>query len=429
MRWHLDPFTGNTISGWIYDPSNPDSDITVLAINGSAMLGSAKASDMRESLAGSPHKTHCGFTISLECNADPASVVLLACDYSRFSDSVIIYSADKSVIGTRSMPYQRFEELSRRHSGSNSSAKLSALALPKLAQKSVLDIGCNEGFFCQMAAKAGASRVLGIDQSSLSIEKARLRLAAAPATPDSRVEFRCDSWWNIPDETFDVILFLSAIHYEPEQKKLLDLLASRLNPDGILVLECGVIPGASENWAIIKRTDDILRFPTEKLLYSQLLSSYAVRKIGKSVTQAGDPLPRFVYHCSVRRPVVGIIRGISGTGKSTFAHLLKEKGIPTYASDSFFHMYHDELKGHAPATPMYSAIANELTTRGWNHAAEKLREIGAIGDFCRDFISCLPLDADLLFVEGEIFRHADIYEAFCAELKKRGASPWKVDKS
>lgn len=430
MRWHLDPCTGNTITGWIYDELSPSNDIVVLAVNGAALVGKASATDYRESLAGTSHKVNSGFSITLAQGTDPASTVLLACDYARYSDTFVIYSPDQSAIGTRAMPYQRFEDLSRKTSASRSNEKLRALKLPRLAKKSLLDIGCNEGFFCQIAAKSGARRVLGIDQSSLSIEKAKLRLAALPELSSMPIEFRCASWWDIPEERFDVILFLSAVHYEPEQKRLFDFLATRLEPDGLLVLECGIAPGESEHWVLVNRGKDHYRFPTEKLLYSQLLSSYAVLKKGQSVTQQGDPLPRFVFHCHVKRPTVCIIRGRSGSGKSWLSRTLWQKGIVTFSSDTFFSRYQTTYKDYAPATPLYAMIANELDTRhGLNHVIEKLRELGAIEEFCRDFTDCLPFEDELLFVEGEVFRHEDVYTAFCAELKKRGAIPWKMDRS
>src|SRR5690606_4633755 len=73
--------------------------------------------------------------------------------------------------------------------------KLKALMLPDLQGRSFLDIGCNEGFFCGFAKFAGASRVVGLDKSTLFIERARRRF------PDC--EFLLQGWDRLPDGEFD----------------------------------------------------------------------------------------------------------------------------------------------------------------------------------------------------------------------------------
>ena len=429
MRWHFDPFTPTRISGWIYDEANSDSELTILAIHDATVLGKATATEARQDLSGTPHNINSGFTIPLPGDIDPTALTLLCCDYAHFSDSFIIYSPDKAQIGQRIAPYQRFEDLSRRTSASESQAKLRTLALPRLSNLSVLDIGCNEGFFCQIAAKMGARRVLGMDCSQLSIEKAKMRLEATPSLSKAPIEFRHASWWAVPKEQFDVILFLSAIHYEPEQKKLLDFLATRLKPDGLLILECGVAQNASSAWTLVNRGADMYRFPSHEHLCTTLLSRYAVTTRNKSVMQKGDPVPRFVFHCSLKRPTVGVIGGRSGHGKSFFAGLLREKGLATSSSDSFLVHCKETPQERLPQTPMYAMFRDEIDLSGLNHLAAKLERLGAVEEFCRDFVASLPLERDLLFIEGEVFRHEHIYAALCAELKRAGAVIWRIERS
>src|SRR5512134_241970 len=110
---------------------------------------------------------------------------------------------------------------------SDSQEKLTRLRLSRLGPikgKSVLDLGCNEGFFCGALLEKGAARVLGIDQWPGVIAKARDRFPKA--------EFKVGSWWDLPDEKFDLILFLSAVHYEPRQRALFDKLLNHLTPTG-----------------------------------------------------------------------------------------------------------------------------------------------------------------------------------------------------
>ena len=119
------------------------------------------------------------------------------------------------------MPYQTFSD---QKGGSDSPGKLKALKLPDLEGKSVLDIGCNEGFFCVEAKKQGATRVVGIDKVPAVIEAARQR------APD--IDFRCQTWDTLPEGPFDVI---TCFHYL--QRDLFPKLGARLTPGGLLIVE------------------------------------------------------------------------------------------------------------------------------------------------------------------------------------------------
>ena len=77
--------------------------------------------------------------------------------------------------------------------------------------KSFLEIGCDTGFFVLRAGMDGASKAIGIDRNARALanaERARTRLGLG------QVQFHNAS---IPDlgvqERFDVVMFLSAIHY------------------------------------------------------------------------------------------------------------------------------------------------------------------------------------------------------------------------
>lgn len=139
-----------------------------------------------------------------------------------------------------------------------SPAKLIALDLPKLEGKSFLDVGCNAGFFCGFADWQGAKRVVGIDSSEGFLATARELFP--------RCEFICKDWSNLGEEKFDVIIFLSAIHYAQDQQAMLDLLMDRLKPGGVLVLEIGIAPGAKNEFVEVKRSIDSRFFPRKKSL-------------------------------------------------------------------------------------------------------------------------------------------------------------------
>jgi SAM-dependent methyltransferase len=224
------------------------------------------------------------------------------------------------------MAYQSFEDQT---GDSNSLGKLSKLQLPSdMSGLKVLDLGCNEGFFCAEVLKRGATYVVGIDSNSELIEKARLRVPKA--------ELICGSWFDIPDTKFDFVLLLSAIHYEFNQKKLLQKILTHLEYSGTLILECGVVRDVPESWHLIQRHDSIFSFPSWNLLLNDLLDGYAVRDIGLSINQDGDPLPRYVFHCKSQIPTVILISGSSGSGKSIISREFQKKGYRALQLDMFF---------------------------------------------------------------------------------------------
>src|SRR4051794_23896292 len=113
------------------------------------------------------------------------------------------------------MGYQTFDG---QRGDSRTAEKLERIQLPpSLEGKSVLDLGCNEGFFALEAKKRGAVRVVGLDHDKRSIQAAKEH--AAQANLD--VEFLCSKMSDLPKEKFDFILLLSALHYIDEPARLL----------------------------------------------------------------------------------------------------------------------------------------------------------------------------------------------------------------
>ena len=133
-------------------------------------------------------------------------------------------------------PYQTFPG---EEGDSDSQRKLAALKLPSFLGKSVLDVGCNEGFFCLEALKRGATRVLGIDRNPDFISRAKSRHARLHI--GGQIDFDCRTWDTLPADKFDVVLLLSALHYAEDQRAMIQRLVEHLTPQGLFVLEAGVV--------------------------------------------------------------------------------------------------------------------------------------------------------------------------------------------
>ena len=91
-----------------------------------------------------------------------------------------------------------------------------------LTDQSVLDIGCNAGFYSIEMKKRGARRVLGIDSDEDYLAQARF--AARVSGQD--IEFRALSVYEIGalDEEFDLVLFMGVLYHLRYPLLALDLI-------------------------------------------------------------------------------------------------------------------------------------------------------------------------------------------------------------
>lgn len=98
-----------------------------------------------------------------------------------------------------------------------------ASSMPRdLSGKTVLDVGCNGGFYSIEMKKRGASRVLGIDFDEYYLRQARF--AAEVLGLD--IEYRQMSVYEVADigEKFDIVLFMGVLYHLRHPLLALDLL-------------------------------------------------------------------------------------------------------------------------------------------------------------------------------------------------------------
>ena len=113
---------------------------------------------------------------------------------------------------------------------------------PDLSGKTVLDIGCNAGFYAQELYKRGASRVVGIDTNERYLEQARF----AAKVNQCDIEFRKLSVYQLEqlDEVFDLILFLGVFYHLRYPLFALDRVVEKLA--GQLFLQSLLRPSARD---------------------------------------------------------------------------------------------------------------------------------------------------------------------------------------
>jgi tRNA (mo5U34)-methyltransferase len=103
-----------------------------------------------------------------------------------------------------------------------------------LTGKSVLDIGCNAGFYALEMKRRGAARVLGVDSDEAYLDQARF----AARVKELDVEFRKLSVYDVGalGETFDIVLFLGVLYHLRHPLLALDLIHEHVARD-VLVFQ------------------------------------------------------------------------------------------------------------------------------------------------------------------------------------------------
>jgi tRNA (mo5U34)-methyltransferase len=105
-----------------------------------------------------------------------------------------------------------------------------AAALPAdLSGRSVLDIGCNGGFYSIEMKRRGASRVLGIDFDERYLAQARF----AAEVSEADIEFRKLSVYDLASlgESFDVVVFMGVLYHLRHPLLALDLIHAHVARD------------------------------------------------------------------------------------------------------------------------------------------------------------------------------------------------------
>jgi tRNA (mo5U34)-methyltransferase len=103
-------------------------------------------------------------------------------------------------------------------------------AIPEdLSGLTVLDIGCNAGFYSLEMKRRGAARVLGVDADDDYLNQARF----AAEIMDAEIEFRNLSVYDVGalNERFDIVLFMGVLYHLRHPLLALDLIHEHVARD------------------------------------------------------------------------------------------------------------------------------------------------------------------------------------------------------
>ncbi|HEY0035261.1 MAG TPA: TIGR04290 family methyltransferase [Longimicrobium sp.] len=109
-----------------------------------------------------------------------------------------------------------------------------AHAIPEdLTGKTVLDVGCNAGFYSMEMKRRGASRVVGIDSEDLYLTQARF---AAEIEGYTDIEFHNMSVYDVAKlgQKFDFVIFMGVLYHLRHPLLALDLLYEHVVGDLLL---------------------------------------------------------------------------------------------------------------------------------------------------------------------------------------------------
>jgi tRNA (mo5U34)-methyltransferase len=119
-----------------------------------------------------------------------------------------------------------------------------AASIPQdLSGRSVLDVGCNGGFYSIEMKRRGAARVLGVDSDARYLAQARF----AAEVQGVDIEFREMSVYELPalGEAFDLVLFMGVLYHLRHPLLALDILHEHVCRD-LLVFQ-SMLRGSAES--------------------------------------------------------------------------------------------------------------------------------------------------------------------------------------
>ncbi|MDE7240957.1 MAG: hypothetical protein K2N62_03600, partial [Desulfovibrio sp.] len=151
-------------------------------------------------------------------------------------------------------------------------------------------------------------------------------------------------------------------------------------PGGGLVLESGVAPGEGNEFVEVKRSIDTRFFPTQAKL-TEMLDGYAYKLISRSVPQAGDPIPRLVYHISRKLPYAILALDDPHAGKSFTVQAIFKPEIRRISGDV---LYYAVASGSCAAPASITDIVMQNKARmDCGSITYQIFKKGLFADFCQ----------------------------------------------
>lgn len=146
--------------------------------------------------------------------------------------------------------FEEYAKMERSQKGLEGAGEWSQLMpmFPDLHGATVLDLGCGYGWHCGFAAKQGAARILGIDQSEKMIVEAQKRNST------DCIEYRtCNILeYDYPESVYDLVISNLVLHYVEDLQNVYRLVYKTLKKDGVFLFNIEhptFTAGVNQQWA------------------------------------------------------------------------------------------------------------------------------------------------------------------------------------
>ena len=315
--------------------------------------------------------------------------------------------------------YQTFDliEGDKRDSDSKGKFDHSRLATFDLVDKSILDIGCNAGYFLFKLIHKGAKSLVGIELGEKFVHvlnKLNQTVYKSPLIKAIQGDFFDHKF----DQKFDLIICFSTFHYFKDNQLFFDKCFDLLNLGGTLLLEVEEYPENSLN------------------LQSYYGGKYILSDKYKSVRQISHE--RWFYNLRKplmselpsidKRPLVGeykktiiVLTGPSNIGKSTIADLLLNDNLDYISIDSAC------IRAELPQIQEFVKSAG----KGLNFNLGLLFNFimtNCPNQFIDYFFNKYIRDNknSNIFVEGYVFMMTELYQLFIAKCKLLDYRIWNI---
>jgi len=179
-------------------------------------------------------------------------------------------------------------------------------------------------------------------------------------------------------------------------------------------------------WEQAQRGNGSVWYPSRLLLIQRLLEKFAVRSMGKSVDQRGDPFKRYVFHCTRFKPIVLLVTGNPQTGKSTLASEFKKQLITTISSDWFIHMM--AINAGDVSSDLYRFVQKTFHVSKINILTKRLIKKDLHEAFVEELVRSLPSGEKMIVLEGYTLGQPEIKSALIKMLVRKGFVVWHTER-